>query len=462
LAKLINDSVNGTIDERVLNLGAGKKLNAFQMTENNNLVVNSAKAIGCSVVNIGSSDLMEGREHLILGLVWQIIKIGLQSKIDIKVCPELFRLLNPDETIEQFLKLPADQIMLRWFNFHLKKAGHHRTVKNFSGDIKDGENYTVLLHQLKPQDCSLSPMSTNDPMDRAEQILCNADRIKCRKYLTPKAMIEGNSKLNFAFVANLFNTHPCLDKLSAQEMAGLDEAMFGSEGDREARAFALWLNSLGCNPFVHNLFDDLQDGLVLLFALDKIHPGIVNWKSVNKPIAPAEQLTSKFKKVENGNNVIVLCKSLKFSLVGIQGSDLVDGIKKLTLALVWQLMRENVITILSTLSANGKSISEQDMVEWSNLAVKKTGKQSNYIILGKTTKMQSFKDMSLSTSHFFLDLIQAIKPGIVNPELITSGNDVAGMKMNAKYAISIARKLGATIFLLPEDIVEVKPKMVFF
>ena len=32
-------------------------------------------------------------------------------------------------------------------------------------------------------------------------------------------------------------------------------------------------------------------------------------------------------------------------------------------------------------------------------------------------------------------------------------------KMNAKYAISIARKLGATIFVLPEDIIEVKPKM---
>jgi len=31
---------------------------------------------------------------------------------------------------------------------------------------------------------------------------------------------------------------------------------------------------------------------------------------------------------------------------------------------------------------------------------------------------------------------------------------------NAKYAISMARKLGATIFLLPEDIVEVKNKMI--
>ena len=32
--------------------------------------------------------------------------------------------------------------------------------------------------------------------------------------------------------------------------------------------------------------------------------------------------------------------------------------------------------------------------------------------------------------------------------------------LNAKYAISVARKLGAVIFLLPEDIVEVKPKMI--
>lgn len=31
---------------------------------------------------------------------------------------------------------------------------------------------------------------------------------------------------------------------------------------------------------------------------------------------------------------------------------------------------------------------------------------------------------------------------------------------NAKLAISIARKLGATIFLVPEDIVEVRSKMV--
>ncbi len=91
-----------TIDERVLNKG---KINTFQKTENNNVVINSAKAIGCSVVNIGSQDLLEGREYLVLGLTWQIIKIGLFAKVDLKYHPELFRLLEEGETLDDLLKV---------------------------------------------------------------------------------------------------------------------------------------------------------------------------------------------------------------------------------------------------------------------------------------------------------------------------------------------------------------------
>ena len=141
LCKLINDSVPDTIDERVLNkatskthrripsqpnapagASSAKALNNFQMTENNNIVIASAKAIGCSVVNIGSADIIEGREHLVLGLIWQIIRKGLLSKIDIKLHPELYRLLEDGETLDQFLRLPPDQILIRWFNFHLNAA----------------------------------------------------------------------------------------------------------------------------------------------------------------------------------------------------------------------------------------------------------------------------------------------------------------------------------------------------
>lgn len=53
------------------------------MQENLNLALNSASAIGCHVVNIGAEDLKEGRQHLVLGLLWQVIKIGLFADIEI-------------------------------------------------------------------------------------------------------------------------------------------------------------------------------------------------------------------------------------------------------------------------------------------------------------------------------------------------------------------------------------------
>lgn len=444
LSKLINSSVPDTIDERVLN--TGDKLNPFQMTENNNLVINSAKAIGCSVVNIGSQDLIEGKDYLVMGLVWQIIKIGLFSKVSLSFHPELYRLLEKDESLDDFLKLPAEAILLRWFNYHLKAAGWKRTISNFSSDIKDSELYTVLLSQLVPSQCDRHALKEEDLHKRAEMVLQNADKVNCRKYLTPKAIVGGNPKLNLAFVANLFNEIPGLAPLTEAEMAGLDEKLFGAAGDREARAFALWMNSLGVEPFVNNIYDDLRNGIILLQTMDKVKPGIVHWPQVNMKLP-----LSRFKCIENTNYVVTLGKQLKFTLVGIQGADLTDGVKILTLGLVWQLMREHIVQTLKVLSKGGKDITDADIIAWANAKVK---------LGGKSTAMTNFKDSALRTSHFFIDLLASMRKGLINYSLVTPGNTDEEAKMNAKYAISAARKLGATIFLLPEDIVEVKPKMI--
>merc|ERR1712000_275308 len=350
LAKLINDSVPDTIDERVLNR-AGKKiktLNAFHMTENNNIVIESAKGIGCSVVNIGSGDIIEVREHLILGLIWQIIRRGLLGKIDIKLHPELYRLLEEDETLEQFLRLPPEQILLRWFNYQLKAANWHRTVNNFSNDVKDGENYSVLLAQIGADyGVTRKPLQTQDLHQRAEEVLQESDKLGCRKFLTPKSLVAGNPKLNLAFVANLFNNHPCLDPITEEEKLEVED--FDAEGEREARVFTLWLNSLDVQPAVVSFFDDLRDGTILMQAYDKVIKGSVNWRHVNKKPAHGGEV-SRFKAVENTNYAIELGKQNGFSLVGIQGADITDGQKMLTLGLVWQLMRKDITLTLSSLA----------------------------------------------------------------------------------------------------------------
>ncbi|KAF2445677.1 fimbrin [Karstenula rhodostoma CBS 690.94] len=452
LSKLINDSVPDTIDERVLNR-PGKKiktLNAFHMTENNNIVIESAKGIGCSVVNIGSGDIIEVREHLILGLIWQIIRRGLLGKIDIKLHPELYRLLDDDETLEQFLRLPPEQILLRWFNYHLKNAKWNRKVTNFSTDVKDGENYTVLLNQLKPDICSRSPLQTQDLHQRAEQVLQNADALGCRKFLTPSSLVAGNPKLNLAFVANLFNTHPGLDPITEEEKADIDD--FDAEGEREARVFTLWLNSLDVQPVVQSFFEDLKDGTILLQAYDKVIPNSVNWRHVNKPREGQELM--RFKALENTNYVVELGKANSFSLPGIQGADITDGQRTLTLGLVWQLMRRDIVSTLKGLAQRlGKrDISDADMIRWANDMAKKGN--------GKGSQIRSFKDSGLTNAIFLLDVLSGMKSSYVDYELVMPGRDDDECYQNAKLAISIARKMGATIWLVPEDIVAVQSRLI--
>ena len=452
LAKLINDSVPDTIDERVLNR-VGKKiksLNAFHMTENNNIVINSAKGIGCSVVNIGSEDIMAVREHLILGLIWQIIRRGLLGKIDIKLHPELYRLLEEDETLEQFLRLPPEQILLRWFNYHLKNAKWERRVNNFSNDVKDGENYTVLLNQLSPENCSRSPLQTRDLLQRAEQVLTNAEKLDCRKFLTPTSLVAGNPKLNLAFVANLFNTHPGLEPLTEEDKLDIED--FDAEGEREARVFTLWLNSLDVQPTINSLFDDLRDGSILLQAYDKVIPGSVNWRHVNKPPPNGGEM-SRFKAVENTNYAIELGKQNRFSLVGIQGADITDGQRTLTLGLVWQLMRKDITNTLSALAQRlGKrEMTDPEMIKWANDMSRKGGKNSS---------IRSFKDPAIGTGVFLLDVLNGMKSSYVDYDLVTPGKSDEDAYANAKLSISIARKLGATIWLVPEDICQVRSRLV--
>ena len=322
-------------------------------------------------------------------------------------------------------------------------------VTNFSTDVKDGENYTVLLNQLAPDICSRAPLQTRDLHERAEQVLQNADRLECRKFLTPTSLVAGNPKLNLAFVANLFNLHPGLDPITEEEKADIDD--FDAEGEREARVFTLWLNSLDVQPVVQSFFEDLKDGTVLLQAYDKVIPGSVNWRHVNKPREGSEIM--RFKALENTNYAVELGKANSFSLPGIQGADITDGQRTLTLGLVWQLMRKDIVNTLKGLAQRlGKrEIADADMIRWANDMARKGG---------KSTQIRSFKDSGLTNAVFLLDVLAGMKSSYVDYDLVASGKSEDECYQNAKLAISIARKMGATIWLVPEDIVAVQSRLI--
>jgi len=196
----------------------------------------------------------------------------------------------------------------------------------------------------------------------------------------------------------------------------------------------MWINSLNIEGlYINNLYEDVKDGLALIKVIDKIEPGLVNWKKVE------QKTNNRFKKLANCNYLIELGRALHFTLVGIGGADITDGQRKLILGYVWQLVRHATLKLVG-----GQT--EQSMMQWANSRVR--------------TPAASFKDRSISNGRFLIELFGSIEQRAINWDLITPGEDPEGREQNAKYILSIARKLGASIFCTWEDIVEVNSKMI--
>lgn len=343
LSKLINKAAADTIDERALNFPSGKPLNPWEKKENQNLCINAAKAIGCSIVNIHGDDLMRTREaqkeYLVLGMIWQIVKIQLLSAINLKEHPELVLLLNEGEELQDLMRLPPEEVLIRWFNYHLEKSGSSRRIANFSGDLKDSECYTLLLNQIDEDVCGLEALETDDKTARATSVINNAKELGVPAFVKPRDITSGNKRLNLAFCAQVFNTNHGLrldadeaEKVKAEfESAGL---LDDDEGDsREERVFRMWANSLGLDDYLHNLFESITEGNVMLSIIDKVQSGLVEWKKVNTT------KMNRYKRLENMNYCIKLGAELKFSLVGIGGVDLLDKNKKLILGTLFRIAK---------------------------------------------------------------------------------------------------------------------------
>lgn len=321
LCKLINHSCPDTIDERAINK---KNLTVYTQFENLTLALVSSSAIGCNIVNIDSHDLQKGKPHLVLGLLWQIIRVGLFSHITLDSCPGLATLINDDERLEDLMKLSPEAILLRWVNHHLERAGVQRRCNNFTTDINDSEIYTYLLKQIAPPEAGVSTEAIHEPhmIMRAETMLQQAAKLNCRAFVTPQDVVNGVYKLNLAFVANLFNNHPGLDQ--PEQLDGFE----GIEETREEKTYRNWMNSMGVKPYVNWLYSDLADGLVIFQLFDIIRAGSVNWQRVHAKFSPLRKFMEK---LENCNYAVELGKQQKFSLVGIAGQDISDGNATLTL-----------------------------------------------------------------------------------------------------------------------------------
>lgn len=74
-------------------------------------------------------------------------------------------------------------------------------------------------------------------------MLQESDKIGCRQFVSARDVVSGNPKLNLAFVANLFNMYPALEKAEV-DMDALGEI---HEETREEKSMFLVIYWNTCN-----------------------------------------------------------------------------------------------------------------------------------------------------------------------------------------------------------------------
>lgn len=295
LCYLVNAAAPGTIFEKAI--VTKDNLNVFEKGENIKLGINSAKSIGIKVVGLGTDTFREGAKQkiLIMGILWQLIKAIVLRSITLKDCPQLVKILEEGEELGDLLKLNPEQLLIRWFNYHLKNAGQPK-IGNLADDVKSGKNYTYLLNQISKGKQPLDGLEMEAP-DRCNKVIDSAKAVGAETYITNEDIMSANPNLNLLFTASIFNACHGLDDLTPEEEEKIKKAGMiedDGEGSREERSFRMWINSLNDGlhlgddeeslkkwvnshlknagaPEIKNFGDDVKDGKAYTQLLNQLN-----------------------------------------------------------------------------------------------------------------------------------------------------------------------------------------------
>ena len=435
LTKLINIAAPGTVDERVI--VKDPSMTIVDKKANVNLVINSAKSIGC-LTEATSEDVLNEVRRLDVDLLYQVLKLVVYKRISVQEFPQMLRFKQEKEEIEELLTLGPEDFIKRWFNYHLAKINHPNKLEKFGEDLKDSEKYTLILNILN-EECDKSALDTDNLLERANKVLENAPKIGANIYIKNVDITSGNEHLNKFFSAELFMANHGMGEATQEEKMMANKLLDDDEeGGREERSFRTWINSLKLEGVkkVNNLYEECRNGLLLLKIIDKIKPGTVNWKIIEQ-----KNLKNVYKVGVNCQEVIDASLRSGYKIVSIGNKDIQEGKKKHILAIVWQLMRAHTLKVIGERS-------EEELIEWANSKIP------------PDRKIKSLKEKKLGDGLFWIDLLAAIEPRCIRWDLIVKENPSdKDREMNAKYALSVARGLGAMIFVVWEDITEVKSKL---
>ncbi|KAI8829048.1 hypothetical protein BJ741DRAFT_624325 [Chytriomyces cf. hyalinus JEL632] len=209
LCKLINNSVPGTIVEKQLNKSTKSVIHKH---ENLQKALSGAVKIGVQVHNLAAEDLLKGTPHLCLGLIWQVIKVGLLSNVT----------SGPESTQNSSVDIAGraepsthslERALLKWVNGTLNGLGLQTRITNFGSDLSDSHALAFLIASFDDNlELAQEIVAEPDLIKRAEGVLQYAEKFDCRHFASASDIVDGNKNLNLAFVAVLHNLKVSRDK----------------------------------------------------------------------------------------------------------------------------------------------------------------------------------------------------------------------------------------------------------
>lgn len=101
-------------------------------------------------------------------MIAKLYNIAYRTQRTLKTCPEIMRLANMGEKPADLLKLSHEDILIRWINCHLEKAGQELRIHNLGKDLADSQALLHVLNQLDKNKCSLQALNENDILKRAK------------------------------------------------------------------------------------------------------------------------------------------------------------------------------------------------------------------------------------------------------------------------------------------------------
>ncbi|KAI5171639.1 actinin alpha 1/4 [Pancytospora epiphaga] len=194
--------------------------------ENVTFVLDYIKSQNVVLVNIGSPDIVDGDQKLVLGLVWTIISRMSMTEAFDNSC---YSIKNDLLAWVQKVTEPYDNV----------------SVKNFTTGWKDGLAFNAIIHRFRPEYVNYSELTEQNPIYNLENAFTIAEnKLDIPQFLDPEDVAESivpDEKSIMTYVFELYKKFkPEENKLSSKSLLnvflrGLDWSI-GARNDYCERA----------------------------------------------------------------------------------------------------------------------------------------------------------------------------------------------------------------------------------